>query len=97
MSFSINRMTKDSWGKVRAFFDIEVEGFTLKGFKIMEGINGLFVSFPSIQNKEGEYNDTIYVDKELRDKINHNAKEYYETLNKKDSNTDDAPFSAPQP
>ncbi len=44
----IERMNKGTWGKVRAFFDITTsDGFTIKGFKIIEGINGLFVSLPS--------------------------------------------------
>ena len=47
-NMKIERMNKGSWGKVRAFFDLATqEGFTIKGFKIIEGINGLFVSMPS--------------------------------------------------
>ena len=39
-------------GKLRGFFDVLTgEGFTIKGFKIMEGINGEFVSRPSQQDK----------------------------------------------
>ena len=67
----ISRMNKGSYGKIRAFFDLDTkEGFTVKGFKIVEGINGLFVSMPSEKNKEGEYNDTIFASKELRKKLN---------------------------
>ena len=67
----ISRMNKGSYGKVRAFFDLDTkEGFTIKGFKIVEGINGLFVSMPSQKDKEGEYNDTIFASKELRSKLN---------------------------
>jgi len=84
----ITRMTKGSWGKVRAFFDIEVAGFVMKGFKIMEGINGLFVSYPAIQDKSGEYNDTIYSSKDLRDELNSMAKEHYN----RESKQDEAPF-----
>ena len=62
----ISRMNKGSYGKVRAFFDLDTkEGFTIKGFKIVEGINGLFVSMPSQKDKEGEYNDTIFASKEF--------------------------------
>ena len=32
-------MNKGNWGKIRAFFDLQTEdGFTLKGFKLVEGI-----------------------------------------------------------
>ena len=74
----ISRMNKGSYGKIRAFFDLETkEGFVLKGFKIVEGINGLFVSMPSEKNKDGDYNDTIFASKELRKKLNELAINYY--------------------
>ena len=75
----IGRMNKGSWGKVRAFFDIITEeGFTLKNFKLVEGINGLFVSMPSEKNKDGDYNDTVFADKVLREKLNKTALDQYE-------------------
>ena len=75
----IGRMNKGSWGKVRAFFDIITEeGFTLKNFKLVEGINGLFVSMPSEKNKDGDYKDTVFADKVLREKLNKTALGQYE-------------------
>ena len=75
----IGRMNKGSWGKVRAFFDVTTEeGFTLKNFKLVEGINGLFVSMPSEKNKDGDYNDTVFADKVLREKLNKTALDQYE-------------------
>ena len=66
----IERMNKGSWGKLRAFFDLKTsDGFVIKGFKIVEGINGLFVGMPSVQNKEGEYYDSVFADKDLRDDL----------------------------
>lgn len=66
----IERMNKGSWGKLRAYFDLRTsDGFIIKGFKIVEGINGLFVGMPSQQNKEGEYYDSVYADKELKDDL----------------------------
>ena len=63
----ITRMKVGEWGKVRAFFDLETsEGFIIKGFKLIEGINGIFVSNPSIKNKEGEYEDSVFVRKDAR-------------------------------
>ncbi|SVD47210.1 uncharacterized protein METZ01_LOCUS400064, partial [marine metagenome] len=70
----IERMNKGSWGKVRAFFDLTTtEGFTIKGFKIIEGINGLFVSMPSQKSSDGEYYDSVYASKELREELNQMA------------------------
>ena len=71
-------MNKGSWGKVRAFFDVQTdEGFTIKGFKLIEGINGLFVSLPSQKGKDDEYFDTVYVASEIREELNHVAIQHY--------------------
>ena len=74
----IGEMKKGSWNKVRAFFDIITEeGFALKNFKLVEGINGLFVGFPSQKGNDDEYHDTVWADKELRANINKLALEEY--------------------
>ena len=74
----IERMNKGSWGKLRAFFDVQTdEGFTIKGFKIVEGINGLFVSPPSQKGKDEEYYDTVFIAPELREELNHTALQHY--------------------
>ena len=73
----VGRMKVGEWGKLRAFFDLEVGGFTIKGFKIVEGSNGLFVSMPSQKNEEGEYNDTVWADKDTRTKLNEVAISFY--------------------
>jgi len=89
----IERMNKGTWGKVRAFFDVTTsDGFTIKGFKIIEGINGLFVSLPSQKGNDDEYYDTVWLDsKELRDQLNqvaidHYGSQYSETLKPENSN-----------
>ena len=71
-------MTKGSWGKIRAFFDLQTqEGFTIKGFKLVEGINGLFVGFPSQKGSDDEYRDTIWAERDLKDELTQlSIKEY---------------------
>ena len=70
----IERMNKGEWGKLRAFFDLSTqEGFTIKGFKIIEGINGLFVSMPSQKSNDGEFYDSVFASKDLRDELNNLA------------------------
>ncbi len=87
----ISRMNKGDWGKVKAFFDLETEdGFTIKGFKLVEGANGMFAGFPSQQNKDGEYNDTVFADKTLKQKVNQLALEHYNQSGS--SQSDDIPF-----
>ena len=74
----IQRMNKGEWGKLRAFFDLETaDGFVIKGFKLVEGINGLFVGFPSQKGNDGEFRDTVYADKEIKDELNQLAIDYY--------------------
>ena len=41
--------------KVKAFADISVGDFIIKGFKILEGKNGLFVSMPQEKSKDGKW------------------------------------------
>lgn len=74
----IVRMTKGNWGKVRAFFDLKTEeGFTIKGFKIVEGISGMFVGFPSEQKDDGTYKDHLYCDKSVKESLNVEALRVY--------------------
>ena len=75
---AIDRMKRGQWGKIVAFFDIKTEeGYIIKGFKIVEGNDGLFVGFPSQKNIDDEYNDTVFADKELKQQTNDLAIKYY--------------------
>jgi len=97
----ISRMTKGSWGKIVAFFDLETdEGLVVKGFKMIQGNDGYFVGFPS-EKKGDEYKNTVYADKQLKQTIEHLAhNEYhYEEANQQqpanvypDGGTDEVPF-----
>lgn len=74
----IENMKKGDWGKIKAFFDIVTEeGFTMKGFKLVEGVNGLFAGFPSQQGKDGEYYDSVWADRELKDQVTSAAVKIY--------------------
>ena len=71
-------MNKGSWGKIRAFFDLQTEeGFTIKGFKLVEGINGLFVGFPSQKGSDEEYYDTVWADRDIKEQVNQLAIKTY--------------------
>ena len=64
--------------KVKAFFDLRTdEGFVIKGFKLVHGINGLFVGNPSQKGSDGEFRDTIWVEKELKDELSQIAIDHY--------------------
>ena len=76
----IERMTKGNWGNVKAFFDLKTEdGFLITGMKIVDGVNGKFVGFPSKKNEqEGKYSEIVRAEKETREKAEKLALEYYE-------------------
>ena len=72
------------WGKVKAFFDVENSGFEMKGFRLVEGINGLFVSMPSRKGSDEDGNDkwfdTIWIEsREIRETLNTQAVTEYNT------------------
>ena len=82
----IINMRKGSWGKLTAFFDVATdEGFIINGFKLVNGINGFFVGFPSRkgkdENDEEKYYDTVFLAEEIREamreKLNKMAIEEY--------------------
>ena len=87
MSFRIDRMNVGPWGKIVANFDVvSSEGFSMKGFKLVDGINGLFVIVPSQKGTDEQgnpkYFDTIWIEsKELRQELNDLAIETYNQKN----------------
>ena len=71
-------MNKGEWGKLRAFFDVKTnEGIVIKGFKLVEGVNGLFVGMPSQKGKDDEFFDTVFMERETRDRLNDLAMDEY--------------------
>ena len=95
----IERMAKGNWGRIVAFFDLTTEdGFTIKGFKLVEGTNGKFVGFPSQKKSdEDEYHDTVWADKEVKDQVSELAKREYESSTEQEQElpvmpTEDLPF-----
>jgi stage V sporulation protein G len=56
---------------LKAFCDIAVcDSFLVKGVKVVEGKNGLFVSMPREQGKDEKWHDTFYpLTKDVREKL----------------------------
>ena len=92
----ITRMKTGEWSNIRAFFDLETsEGFTLKGFKIvLGGEDGQFVAFPSQKGKDNEYYDTIWADKDLKQKVKELAFDHYQSEENATA-TDEGDFAIP--
>lgn len=55
--------------KTKAFVDLELDDtLVIKGLTLVEGNNGLFVSFPSTKGKSNKYYNSVYsLDKEWTD------------------------------
>ena len=81
MECIIRGMTKGEWGKTKAYFDVEIGGVTIKGCRLVEGENGLFVSMPSIrkedENGKSIYQTMIFLTDELKKGVLDSAKERY--------------------
>jgi len=65
---------------LKAFADIVIGGsFLIKGMKIVEGKNGLFVSMPSELGKDGKwYNNVMPITREAREALSETLMEAYE-------------------
>ena len=83
MEITIVGMTKGDWGKTRAYFDVQINGVSIKGCRLVEGENGLFVSMPSVKKeKDGEvtYQTMVFFnDDNLKVEVLNSAKARYDT------------------
>lgn len=72
--------------KTKAFIDLELDDtLVIKGLTLVEGKDGLFLSFPSKKGKDGKYYNSVYsLDKEwgnfLQDACIKKYKECNQTL-----------------
>jgi len=56
----MNPLKSDGGGKTAAFFDVQTDdGITLKGFRLVNGNNGLFLSSPDQKGKDVKYYETV--------------------------------------
>lgn len=61
MTLSVKRINRLSGERTaKAFCDVAVgEAFLIKGVRVVEGKNGVFVSMPREQGKDGQWYDTV--------------------------------------
>lgn len=66
-------------GKLKAFASVKFGGsLIVRGFSVMEGINGVFVKVPSKQIKDGRWVDTISIDDFLKQEVEDRVLEAYD-------------------
>lgn len=64
--------------KTAAFFDIETEEeIIIKGFRIVNGPSGLFISAPDEKGKDGKFYDRVILPKEIKEKLEKMALDEY--------------------
>jgi stage V sporulation protein G len=74
-ALQVSRIYKfDGDTKLKAFVDISLGGVIIKGLRIVDGNNGLFVGMPRHQGKDGKWYNTVYpttkeIQKQLSDLV----------------------------
>ncbi len=68
----VSRIYKvDGDSKLKAFVDVSFGGVIVKGLRVVDGINGLFVGMPQHQGKDGKWYNTVEsATKEIQKEIN---------------------------
>ena len=77
----MNPIKSEGGGKTAAFLDVQTEdGITLKGFRLVNGSNGLFLSSPDQKGKDGKYYETVILPKEMKGELEKMAIDEYNKL-----------------
>ena len=78
---SVSRIFKlDTDSKLKAFADVSFSGIVIKGFSVVNGEKGLFVSMPRHQGKDGKWRDTVTpTTKELKQQLTEAVLEAYKS------------------
>lgn len=73
----IRKITGD--GSLRAFADLKVGSLIIKGFSVLEGKNGIFVSLPKKAAKDGRWFEMITpLDERLKQEMQDKVLEAYD-------------------
>jgi len=73
MNIEVARIHRlDGKSRVKAFVDVRIDGALLiKGFRIIEGEKGYFISMPSVTGADNKWYDTVRIlNNETKEEIN---------------------------
>lgn len=74
----MNPLHQDGNGKLLAFFDVQTnDGIVIKGFRLVNGTNGMFISAPDEKGKDGKFYETVILPKDMKDSLQKMAIEEY--------------------
>jgi len=69
--------------KTAAFFDIQTKDeIVIKGFRLVSGANGMFISSPDAKGKDGKYYETVVLPKEIKTSLEKLAIAEYNKMQK---------------
>ena len=79
----MNALENNSSSKTAAYFDIQTpDQIIIKGFRIVNGANGLFISSPDQKGKDGKYYESVVLPKEMKSSLEKIAIEEYKKTHK---------------
>jgi stage V sporulation protein G len=79
----MNPLGNETSGKTAAFFDVQTDdGIILKGFRLVNGSNGIFMSSPDQKGKDGKYYETVTLPKEMKSELEKVALEEFNKTSK---------------
>ncbi len=66
----MNPLQQEGNGKLLAFFDIQTnDEIVIKGFRLLNGTNGMFISPPNDKGKDGKYYESVILPKEMKEDL----------------------------
>ncbi len=66
----MNKLDSSTGGKTAAFLDIQTnDDIIIKGFRLVDGPKGLFVSSPNEKGKDGKYYETVTLPKSIKQEL----------------------------
>jgi len=69
----------DDGSKLKAFADVAIGDFLVRGLRIIQGQKGLFLAMPGEQGKDGKWYDTMHpITKEARQMLSDAVLEAYQ-------------------
>ena len=79
----INPSRSDSKSRTAAFLDVQTEdGIIIKGFRLVNGSNGMFLSSPDEKGKDGKFYEKVILPVEMKKELEQMAIEEFNNMQK---------------
>lgn len=79
----INPLRSDSKSRTAAFLDAQTnDGIIIKGFRLVNGSNGLFLASPDEKGKDGKFYEKVILPAEMKSELEKMAIEEFNNMQK---------------